>query len=426
MFIFYKYLTNFLYPFLILLIFLRKILNKEDKKRFKEKIFPNCFNVIKNKEAKLVWFHAASIGELKCIIPVLKELNKSKEKFEFLITTVTLSSSYIADKEFKRFANIHHRFFPIDVSFVIQKFIKLWKPKFILLVESEIWPNIIIEAKNCKIPLGLINARITEKTYKRWKLIPYFSQKIFQAFDICLSSNLETSKYLEKLNAKNIFNTGNLKLINTIEKDKIFNENKELLKENKFWFAASTHEGEEDFCLETHLKLKKKLDKIITIIAPRHINRTKKIKYICEKYKLNYQILNSNEKIKEGKEIILINSFGVLLNYFKYAKSVFVGKSMFKHFKKVGGQNPVEAASLGCKIYHGQFIYNFKEIYEILEKNNISKVIKTSDELAESLAKDLTNSKKRTEIFSELMDKLGQKTLYDNMKNLNNFIINET
>ena len=379
---------------MILLIFFRKILNKEDKKRFKEKIFPNCFNVIKNREGKLVWFHAASIGELKCIIPILKELNKSKEKFEFLITTVTLSSSYIADKEFKGFANIHHRFFPIDVNFVIQKFIKLWKPKYILLVESEIWPNIIIEAKNCKIPLGLINARITEKTYKRWKLIPNFSQKIFRAFDICLSSNLETSKYLEKLNAKNIFNTGNLKLINTIEKDKIFNENKELLNENKFWVAASTHESEEDFCLETHLKLKNKLDKIMTIIAPRHINRTKKIKYICEKYKLNYQILNSNEKIKEGKEIILINSFGVLLNYFKYAKSVFVGKSMFIHLKKVGGQNPIEAASLGCKIYHGQFIYNFKEIYEILEKNNISKVIKNSDELAESLAKDLTNSKK--------------------------------
>ena len=110
------------------------------------------------------------------------------------------------------------------------------------------------------------------------------------------------------------------------------NENK--LINSKFWFAASTHNGEEDFCLKTHHFLKEKFKNILTIIAPRHIERSNKIKKLCEKYKLNSQILKKDELIKPNVEIVIINSFGVLQNYFKYAKSVFIGKSTIKKFRK--------------------------------------------------------------------------------------------
>jgi len=256
MILIYRTLTNFLYPFLIVLILFRKLINKEDKNRYKEKIFPNCFDVKKRQNKKLIWFHAASIGEFKSILPIIKELNQNNSRFEFLITTVTLSSSNLAKEELKKIYNAYHRFFPLDVNFLIKKFLYLWKPYAIFLVDSEIWPNLISNSKELKIPLAIINARITKKTFIRWMCLEFMAKNIFKSFDVCLTSNLETKKYLEKLNAKNIFYTGNIKLIGNIDKKVIHNPNKEILEKNRFWFAASTHKGEEEFCLKTHLILK--------------------------------------------------------------------------------------------------------------------------------------------------------------------------
>ena len=117
------------------------------------------------------------VGELQSIIPIIKELNKKNKNLEFLITTVTLSSSNLAKQEFKKLKNVYHRFFPIDVVFIIEKFIISWKPNFIILVDSEIWPNLILKAKENKIPIGIINARITAKTYKRWMFFPGVAKK---------------------------------------------------------------------------------------------------------------------------------------------------------------------------------------------------------------------------------------------------------
>ena len=145
MVLFYRWFTNIFYPFLVIFIFIRKILNKEDKFRYKEKIFSANFNVPINRKKKLIWFHAASIGELKSIFPILEELNN--KDYEFLITTVTLSSGNLAKEELKRFKNISHRYFPIDAAFLIERFLITWKPNVIFLVDSEIWPNLILNAK---------------------------------------------------------------------------------------------------------------------------------------------------------------------------------------------------------------------------------------------------------------------------------------
>ena len=327
----YRMLTNFLYPFLIILIYIRKFIKKEHQSRFKEKIFSRNFNINKNPKLRLIWFHAASIGELKSILPLIKYLNKNEKKIEILITTITLSSSNLAEKEFNKTQNIHHRFFPLDIKFLINFFLDLWKPDAILLVDSEIWPNLIIEAKKRNISLALINGRITEKTFKRWQLIKNFGRKIFNLFDLCISSNQETSNFLKELNAKNIVNLGNLKLINSINLDQIKNINEEVFTKKRLWLAASTHKGEEDFCLKTHLELKKKTKNILTAIAPRHIIRVNEIKKLCDKYNLTSQILNEGDYILDNKEIIIINSFGMLTSYFKFSKSVFIGKSTIKN-----------------------------------------------------------------------------------------------
>ena len=238
----------------------------------------------------------------------------------------------MAQIELKKFGNVFHRFFPLDVEFLIRKFISAWQPSVILLVDSEIWPNLIYCAKKKKIPIGIINGRLTNKTFKRWMIFPRFAYSIFSNIEFSLSSNNETHNYLSKLKVKNTYFTGNIKLISTPSFSSNF-QNERILNSKKFWLAASTHKDEEVFCLKTHLKLKEKIRDIVTIIAPRHIDRINEINKICLDLNLIPQILSKNEKIEKNKDIIIINSFGDLNDYFKHAKSVFIGKSNIADLK---------------------------------------------------------------------------------------------
>ena len=161
------------------------------------------------------------------------------------------------------------------------------------------------------------------------------------------------------------------------------------------------------------------------MIAPRHIERSKEIYSLSKKFNLKAQILNKNEQILDNKEIIIINYFGALKSFFKYTKSVFMGKSMFVKFQNEGGQNPIEAAKLNCKIYHGPYISNFRDIYEILEKNNISSKIDDYKELSKNLTMDFENLENIKEKNKIAIDSLGQTTLLETMKLINNFINHE-
>ena len=425
MILFYRIFTTFLYPFLFLFIYLRIMMKKEDPTRYKEKILVSKFNVIKKNTQKLIWFHAASIGEFKSIIPIINELNKDHQNLKFLITTITSSSGSLAKIELKNFNNVDHRYLPYDVPYLMDKFFKLWEPDKIFLVDSEIWPNLILKAKELKIPIALINARLTSKSFKRWMLFPKIAKKIFSIFEICICSNNETRKFLEKFELRKVFFKGNIKLIDQIDKGGMLNINEKILVKKRFWLAASTHEEEEIFCLNTHFKIKERYEDIITIIAPRHIDRAKKIKFLCQNYNLNVQLLEQDEKILEDKEIIIINHFGVLQNYFKFAKSVFIGKSIIKKLKNDGGQNPIEAAKLNCKIYHGPYVYNFEEIYKILEENNISKVVENFEGLSKNLINDLENPIKTESKNSQSIGNLSEKTLADTMKLVKKFILDD-
>jgi len=424
MILIYRVITTLIYPILIIFIYIRKIINKEDPKRYKEKIFISHFRPINKNKSKLIWFHAASIGELKSIIPIISQINKNK-KLRFLITTTTLSSGNLAKLELKKLRNIEHRYLPLDVSFLIDSFLFLWKPDKIFLVDSEIWPNLLLKVKKYNIPIALINARLTQRSRKKWLLFPNTAKKIFRIFSLFICSNIETRDYLKKLSLKNIFFKGNIKLIGQIKKEKITNKNKKFLMNKRFWFAASIHREEDIFCLKTHLKLKETYKDVVTILAPRHVERTSEIVALSKKYNLSTQVLEKNKKISEDKDIIIINHFGVLNIFFKYAKSVYIGKSMIENLKNEGGQNPIDAAKLECKIYHGPYVYNFEDIYKILDKNGISLMINNYNELSKNLISDLKNPNKQNKKNSSLMNKLGKKTFSDTMILINNFLNNK-
>ena len=407
----YRLVSNILYPFLIIFIFLRKSLGKEHKIRFKEKIFPKFCSFPKLNKEKLVWFHAASIGEVESIFPLVERLNTINKNLQILLTTVTLSSGNLVEKKLNNYQNVRHRYFPLDVNFLTKIFLDSWRPDAVFFVDSEIWPNFIFNLKKRNIPIAIINGRITTKTFKRWMIFPKSAKKIFNCFDFSITSNEETKDYLYKLGAKNIFNYGNIKFYAKINFSKNENKNEKFLKNKNFWCAVSTHLGEERLFIETHLKIKKKIKNVLTVIIPRHIVNSEKIQYECEKFKIPSQVLNFDEKIQDDKEIIIINSFGVIADYLKNSRSVFMGKSTLKKLKQEGGQNPIIAAKLGCKIYHGPYIYNFKEVYDFLDNNRISNKVENSEELSRFLINDFKYEKQDNSEIEKLINQFGQKTL---------------
>ena len=202
----YRVLINIILLLSPLIVFFRLIKKKEDLKRFKEKF---CYFSKKRKKGKIIWFHGASVGEIQSIIPPLEKLEKNKKIKQILITSNTLSSSKIISKI--KLKKITHQFFPIDVKFISNNFLNYWKPSLAFFIDSEVWPNMILNLKRKKIPIILINGRITKKSFIRWKKLKNFSRKIFNKFNLCFSSNAETQKFLAELGAKKIVNIGNLK-----------------------------------------------------------------------------------------------------------------------------------------------------------------------------------------------------------------------
>jgi len=423
MFFIYRFLIVFFYPLIVLYIYLRKIFKKEDKYRFKEKIFYSFFLPKRNINKKLLWFHAASLGEVKSIFPLISKLNETNKNLEFLITTVTLSSGRLVEKKYSKNSNINHRYFPIDINFLIKKFLDSWQPDLIIFVDSEIWPNFLLEIKKRNIRSVLVNGRITKKTFDKWIYIANFARKIFNTFDLCLSSSKDSETYLKLLNVKNLKHIGNLKFTGNINIIDEQDKNKELFQKKKVWCAVSTHKGEEDFCFKTHIELKKKFRDLITIIIPRHIDRTKDIQLLCNKLKLKSQIVDDGKFIEEICEIIIINSFGTLPIYLRHCQSVFMGKSMIKKIKEKSGQNPIEAVKLGCKVYHGPYVHNFKEIYNLLQTYELANEIKNEIDLANNLTNDFNNSQFRKNNKNELINALGEKILCDTIKEINKFLI---
>ncbi len=251
---------------------------------------------------------------------------------------------------------------------------------------------------------------MTYRSFKKWKKIDSYSRDIFQKFDYCFSQNKETFKRLKLLGAKKIYNIGNLKFT-TSKKVKAQFLNK---KTNNFFkkkriliTAASTHNDEENFIIENHLyfKKQKKTKNIISIIAPRHIERVNEIKKYIEKASLRTHLYSSKQKIDNNVDIFIVDTYGELNKFYKISNIVFMGGSLIKH----GGQNPLEPSKFGCKIIHGPNIDNFTEIYKKLNKMKISNVFSNYKEGIKIIEKSLY--KKRLIFDNKKIMKYGAKIL---------------
>ena len=412
-FFIYQFFISIILLFSPVIIIYRILKNKEDKFRVKEKF---CFPSEKRGGGKLVWFHGSSVGEIMSIIPIIKKYDKDRTINKILITSSTLSSSKILKKI--KFKKTTHQFYPIDHFFFSNKFLDHWKPNIAIFLESEIWPSMFKSINKKKIPLILLNARITKKTYNRWFKIKKFSNSIFSLIDKAYSQNSETNYYLKKLNVKSIKSIGNLKFIendnfesNQADK-KLFSQ----FKRYKIFIAASTHDTEELFAAKTHVLLKKKNKNIITIIIPRHVNRVNQIISQINELGLNVISRSSNKKKLKNIDIFVVDTFGESKKFYKFATTVFLGGSIIKR----GGQNPLEPARFGTKILHGPNIDNFKDVYKYLNQLKISSKVNSPQECANSIIfrKNMKKAKKMKYLGTTIL----KKTLNELDKSIHNEI----
>ena len=423
MYIWYKFFSYLLFPIAPLYLYFRKIRKKEDPKRYKEKL--SKINKLRG-EGILVWFHVASVGEAMSILPLIENSVQDKKINKILITSITLSSGRILEKRFYTNDKVVHQYLPLDIPNFTDKFLKHWKPNLSIFIDSEIWPNLILQASKKKIPLMLVNARITKKTFIRWKFLLNFAKNIFEKFDVCIASNKESENFLKVLGAKNIKNFGNLKFSNikTNLDNKLDTSSLDKIKNRKIWCAASTHPTEEIICAKSHMKVKNNYNNLLTIIIPRHVERTYKIKKELENLNLKVVLLSELNLMNDSTDILLVDAYGKALKFFNISKYVFLGKSLIESLKMDSGQNPIEPARVGCKIFHGPYVSNFLEIYEYLKTFNISHKIENSDELSLKLIEEFKEDRPRNNLVTESIENHGQNILNNTIKEVKKYINN--
>ncbi len=414
--IIYRIIINIILLISPIIILIRLIKKKEDPKRFKEKF---CFFSQKRSSGKTIWFHGASVGEIQSIVPLIEKINKDKKIKTILVTSNTLSSSKILQK--LSLKKVIHQFFPIDTYFHTSKFLNYWKPSAAFFIDSEIWPNMILNLKKNRIPIILLNARITKKSFMRWKKISFFAKKIFENFDLCLTANKNSFKLLKKLGSHNIKFLGNLKFSQS-ENDKIILKEKliKFITTRKSWCASSTHDIEEKFCGLVHNELKKKYTNLFTIIIPRHIDRVESIANELKNLNLRVHVHGSKKMIQSDVDIYLVDEYGKTKSFYKFCKNIFLGGSLINH----GGQNPLEAARYGCNILHGPNTQNFSEIYKFLKHNKISKKVYNQKQIVKHL--DLLLSKKSdSKKIQKKLKFIGHKILENTYKEVKLVLSNE-
>ena len=412
MYFFYNILTTLAIIISPIIIIYRILKGKEDLKRVGEKF--SIYSQKKNN--KKVWIHAASVGELMSIIPIIRKLEKNKKIKNILLSTSTTSSAKIFNK--LKLKKTSHVYFPLDNNYIVKRFINYWQPKLAIFIDSEIWPNMFKNLYLKDIPIIIMNARITERSFNKWQIFPKFAKKVFGGISLALPQNLETLKYLKLLKVKNIKIAGNLKYYG----QKNNQDHVTKLLENKFrdfkvWCAASTHYNEEILIGKLHKKLKKKEKRLITIIIPRHISRTNEIKEALNKLNLSCISHSSNQKIQKNTDIYLVDSYGESSKFYNLTNVSFVGGSIIKH----GGQNPLEPARLGNYIISGPNVKNFKEIYAFLNNLKMSSFSSNILKMENLILKKLKNKTPNKNIKKII--KIGNDVLEKNLFYINKYLI---
>ena len=384
--IIYKQFSNFFSFFVLLFFFIRLSLSKENLKSIKEKFF--FFDKRKRPKGKLIWINGVSIGEAKSGLIIANKILKRFPKSTILLSTSTLSAYNLISNLDKRIILI---FSPLDISFIIKRFINKWNPDLTVFMESEIWPNIINEIKKKKLRYVILNARMSEKSFEFWKKLIFFSKKIFSKIDVCYAQDILSKNRFKDLGAKNVKLSGNLKFLSDqLKFDQAeYKKLKKELKSKKIITLFSSHRNEETFLINCSKSLEKKINNLFFIIIPRHPIISKNIQQNCKKNKINFAIRSQQRNSIKNKKFYIVDSFGELGLFFKLSHISIVGGS----FVNNGGHNPIETNNFDCALIFGQYMQNFVEIEKKIIETKSGFRAKNIEELEEKILSLLKNKK---------------------------------
>ena len=315
--------------------------------------------------------HGVSVGEVIALENLVKNLKETFPKYKLVVTTGTKTGQDIAQKKFDGIADLV-TYFPFDIPSAVNKFLDELKPSLVLIAETEIWPNFAVGCKKRNIPICIINGRISDSTYKTYKIAKPFFNEVFKNFTAVYAQSQEDLQKYISLGMKNTEFMGNLKFdIKKKDADIDLGQNG-----YKVLIGGSTHKGEDEIVLDCFKKLKSEFPNLKLLLAPRHPQRVPEIEQLIGQRELSYGLRSKDEKFTDH-DIIILDTLGELGKMYSICDIAFIGGS----FNKTGGHNPLEAVVYDKPTLSGPCIHNFKDIYSILQKAGAAKVVSTPNEL---------------------------------------------
>ena len=366
-------------------------------------------NVRPTKDKSIIWVHAVSVGEVNASIPLLRTLMEEYPGAEFLVTTSTPTGSDILLSKLGN--KVKHQYVPIDIPICINLFINTWKPKALILLETEIWPNIIHCCKKQGIITTLVNARLSEKSKIKYLRFSSLIQPAINSLDLILAQyKSDADRFNELVVDKQIKLCGNLKFDQDIpeELESISGSIRDSWsiegKRRPTLIAASTHEGEEIIVLDSFNLILKKITDALLILVPRHLERFDRVESLIDNQGFNCSSRSKKEDVTNDVQVLLGDTMGELNFLYSVSDVAFVGGSLIDH----GGQNLLEPAAQGLPLCSGPSLRNFVEISEQLKKSSGLKIINNKQELADyfiGLVNDENNLKETGQVSKAIFMK---------------------
>ncbi len=380
----YRCITTAGLPLVELLLQRRLMRGKEEPSRIDER---RGIASIQRPPGPLIWIHAASIGEAQSVLVLIERILRTDPELNILMTTGTVTSARMMGERLPPRAI--HQYVPVDRAAWVRRFLEYWQPGAAFWVESELWPNLLLESRRARIPLALVNARMSEQSRASWARAPKIARELLSCFDTILAQDQEIAGRLEALGARHVSVTGNLKLaaapLPATAASLI--ELQDAIGDRPTWVAASTHRGEEEIVGAVHQGLVARFPDLLTLLAPRHPRRADDIEQALITSGLSVARWSRGEKITAATNIYLADGTGLLGQLYRVAPIAFIGGSLIPH----GGQNMLEAAQLNCAVLYGPNIDNFRSITSELQAAGASQEVADGDELQRVVAELLTS-----------------------------------
>jgi len=328
---------------------------KEDRLRWRERLGAAG---LERPLGPLLWLHAASLGESRSLLPLIETVLAERAALQVLVTTGTVTSAALMGEALP--ARARHQFAPVDRPQAWRTFLTHWRPSLGLLVESELWPNLIFEARARRLPLALINGRMSARSYRRWSRLPASAARLLGDLALCLAQSDADRDRLAALGARQAATAGNLKYAAPpLPADPAALATlRAAVAERPVWLAASSHPGEEAVILDTHRRLAARLPDLLTVVAPRDPARGDPLAEASRNLGLVVAQRSHGARLDAGCGVYVADSLGELGLFYRLARAALMGGSLVPH----GGHNPLEPARLGCPIVLGPHGWNFAEI----------------------------------------------------------------